>query len=176
MSALKPTGVRAWAGPKTVTVELPSGNVAELRPKFPVYLLLRSGVFTPELFAAFQDWQVGQLDDPSLAADLVDLILEAMFVNPKVSKAGTAGTVAIEKLDDADIDFVLEGATGGVPDPAFPDGGRGADGSPDSENMGTGALEAPGTGDGEPSGADSGHEVGRKAGRSRAASKSSKEA
>lgn len=128
----EPTPAAAWNGNHTKLVTLPSGNVAELRESLPVYLMLRTGIFTAEMFAAYNDWQDKQLGDPRLASQLVDLMTCNMFINPKVTRDGAEGTVSIEQVSDEDIDFVLELASGGTPGRSFPDeqpdgGGPGAD-------------------------------------------------
>ena len=130
MTAQTPTAPAAWNGNHTQTVTLPSGNVAELRERFPVYLMLRTGQFSAEMFAAFNQWQKGELGDPKLASELVDLIVCAMFITPRVTMDGKDGSVSIDQIGDADIDVILEMAVGGQPDGSFPDepdGGRGGD-------------------------------------------------
>jgi hypothetical protein len=115
------TPAASWNGIHSTTVTLPSGNTAELREKFPVYMMLRTGILDAETFAAFNDWQDGTLADPALASRLVDLIVQAMFINPKVTADGADGTVAIDQIADEDIDHVLELASGGTPGRSFPD-------------------------------------------------------
>lgn len=144
MADTKPTPVRAWAGPATVTVTLPSGNIAELRDRFPVYMLLRTGQFSEEMFAAFAEWQRGELADPALAADLVDLMVEAMFVNPKVSREQKAGSLSIDQISEVDIEFVIAGAAGGAPDPGFPGDANGVSGGADSPDVGADPVEPAG--------------------------------
>jgi uncharacterized protein YcsI (UPF0317 family) len=61
------TPAASWNGIHSTTVTLPSGNTAELREKFPVYMMLRTGILDAETFAAFNDWQDGTLADPALA-------------------------------------------------------------------------------------------------------------
>jgi hypothetical protein len=128
------TPAASWNGIHSTTVTLPSGNTAELREKFPVYMMLRTGILDAEMFAAFNAWQDNELADPAMASRLVDLIVQAMFLNPKVTPDGAEGTVAIDEIADEDIDHVLELATGGSPGHSFPDdkpdgGGRGAGGA-----------------------------------------------
>lgn len=129
------TPASSWNGVHTTTVTLPSGNTAELREKFPVYMMLRTGVLDTETFAAFNEWQDGTLADPALASRLVDLIVQAMFINPKVTKTGGDGTLAIDQITDEDIDHVLELATGGSPDPSFPGEPDGGDVGGDREDV-----------------------------------------
>ena len=38
------TPAASWNGIHSTTVTLPSGNTAELREKFPVYMMLRTGI------------------------------------------------------------------------------------------------------------------------------------
>ena len=115
------TPAASWNGIHSTTVTLPSGNTAELREKFPVYMMLRTGILDAETFAAFNAWQDNELADPAMASRLVDLIVQAMFLNPKVTQDGADGTVAIDQIADEDIDHVLELASGGTPGPSFPD-------------------------------------------------------
>src|SRR5436190_16253857 len=129
------TPAAAWNGNHTKTVTLPSGNVAELRERFPVYVMLRTGILTGEMFAAFNEWQDGTLGDPKLASELVDLMTCSMFINPKVTKDGADGTVAIDQISDEDIDFVLDQATGGSPDRSFPDEPDGSDARDDGADV-----------------------------------------
>lgn len=129
------TPAAAWNGQHNQTVTLPSGNVAELRERFPVYVMLRTGILTGEMFTAFNQWQDGTLGDPKLASDLVDLMVCSMFINPKVTRDGADGTVAIEQISDEDIDFVLELASGGTPDRSFPSEPDGSDAGDDSADV-----------------------------------------
>ena len=130
-----PTPAGGW-NPGNQTVTLPSGNVAELRPALPTFVLLRSGVMNKDLFAAFEQWQEGKLDDPSQASELLDLIVTTMFVSPVVTHDGAGDSLPISQLTDDDIDRVLELAVGGLPDEAFPDEPEGAGGSQDGEKVG----------------------------------------
>jgi hypothetical protein len=146
----KPTPAAAWNGVHTVTITLPSGNVAELRERLPVYILLRTGVFTAEMFEAFNDWQAGQLSDPKVASELVDLIVVWMFINPKVTKDGADGTVALDQIRDDDIDHVLELASGGAPDPTFRDEPAGGDGGDHGADVAGDPVEPAGDAGGKP--------------------------
>lgn len=137
-----PTDASAWNGQHTQTVTLPSGNVAEIREKFPVYMMLRTGQFTPEMFEAFTAWQEGRLSDPALAGELVDLLVCAMFIKPRVTRTGVEGTVAIDQVDDADIDMVLELAGGGRSAVSFrDDDDDGADPGVDSAGVERDSVE-----------------------------------
>jgi hypothetical protein len=129
MSELSVTPASQW-GAKTVVVELPSGNVAEIRQTFPSYMLMRSGKLTSEMLEAFENAFKGKLEDPQLAVDMTDLILQTMFVNPKVGEGG----LNPNELEDADVEFIIDRAFGGSPADGFPgqpdgagDSGDGAD-------------------------------------------------
>lgn len=149
-----PTSVAAWAGPQTRLVTLPSGNVARLRDKLPVYMLLRTGQFSEDLFAAFEQWQRGELSDPKLAADLLDLIVETMFVDPSVSRTPGPYELGIDQITEEDIDFVLEGAVGGSPDGAFREDGTGVGDSGSGEDVGGAAVSDAGDDPGDAAGAE----------------------
>lgn len=139
-----PTAVAAWAGSPTRLVTLPSGNVAKLRDKFPVYMLLRAGRFTEEMWTAFGQWTRGELQDPVLAAELLDLIVCSMFIEPIVSRSPGEGELSIDVLSDDDVEFVLEGAVGGAPDASFP-GERNGDGDQlDGEDVGADPVDVAG--------------------------------
>lgn len=144
-----PTSASAWKA-ASQTVTLPSGNVAELRPALPTYMLMRTGALNKDLFSAFEQWQQGKLEDPQQASELLDLIVSSMFLNPKVTVDGKNGTVAIDQLSDPDIDRVLELAVGGLPDEAFLDGAESDAGGEDGEGVGADPVESARNGAGKP--------------------------
>lgn len=130
-----PTAASAWQS-TTILVTLPSGNTARLRAALPVYTLLRTGLLDAESLRALEKAQQGELDDPELAVRLVDVVCEAMFVEPRVTAAGENGSVAVDDLDQDDVDRVLELAFGGTPDDGFPERANGAGNGENSEVLG----------------------------------------
>lgn len=132
----KPTSAADWNTPTGDLVTLPSGNVARVRASFPVYLLLRTGAFTPELWKAFQDWTDGVVENPEMAGPLVDFIVTRMVIEPRVTTDGADGTVAMDDIAEDDIDAILTRAAGGTLDAGFPDEPVSAGDSADSEVLG----------------------------------------
>lgn len=140
---LEVTPVSEWSV-ETVRIRLPSGKVVDLRKKFPAYMLMRTGKLSGELLGAFHAATEGELDDPKLAVDLTDAIVEAMFINPKVGKGG----LSPDLLDDADVEYVMERAFGGAPEPSFRDDTDGVGDSGSSEVVGDDPVEPVGDGAG----------------------------
>lgn len=141
---LSVTPASQW-GVQTVTVRLPSGHVAELRKKFPAFMLMQTGQLDSDALASMEKMLQGGLDDPGQAVKLTQLILGAMFVNPRFGDGG----VTLDVLDDDDVGFVLDRALGGAPDPSFQDQPDGSGGGGGSEAVGDTTERASGDGTGK---------------------------
>jgi hypothetical protein len=131
---VKPTAVSGWKKSGTELLTLPSGNVVEVRSKFPARLLMRTGQFPKDLFEAFINWQVGLLDDPETASELTDFLVCQTVVKPRITVKREKGAVCIEDVDERDLDELLAVASRGTPPASFPvepDGGTAGDGGED---------------------------------------------
>lgn len=105
-----------------------TGRTAELRVSLPVLELVRAGVFTPELVAAFEQSTGGKLKNAALAVELVDAVVIGMFVAPRVVRtieeaeaalaAGHADVVPLAALEDDEltetVDIAFEAARTGA--------------------------------------------------------------
>jgi hypothetical protein len=164
MTELEVTPATEWGSP-TVIVELPSGNTAELRKKFPAFKLMRAGLLDADMFGALEQMLSGALEDPDKAVRMTDLVLSAMFVKPKVGDGG----VPLDEIDDEDIEFVLARAFGGSPDAGFRGDEDGPGSGSDGEGVADDAVEPAGDGAGDGVESGAGHGAGGKAPRARAA-------
>lgn len=157
-------------GPQAEVVELPSGAKARLRGKLNVWTLVRRGALTPELLEAYNKAERGELTDLDQAVELNDLILQEMFVEPKVFLPSDEetdpprGHVHVDRIDDLDVTFVLERAFGGARDAARfrgdPDGPGSSD---DGAYVGDDPEQSDGAGAGKPAGVSARPNARRKA-------------
>lgn len=154
------TPVTAWQGPLKDEVTLPSGNVALLRQSFPVYTLLRIGKFPQHLFEAFDAYTEGSLTDPDLAAELLDLIVSSMFIEPKVVTGNRRPKdgLLVSDLDDKDVDTVLARAMKGDAEASsFRADGSSDESGADGEGVGDDPEQPSRDGAGDAGVADAGH-------------------
>jgi hypothetical protein len=158
-----PTAAAEWGTADVETVTLPSGNSAQLKKKLNIWSLVRSGAMSQEMVAAFDKAAAGQLDDLDMAVQLNDAILEAMFVEPEVFVPDDEdvdqpdGSLHVDQIDDADIEFVLNRAFGGAREAAaFRGDGDGSGDGADGEGVGQGAKRAARGGAGKSGGARAG--------------------
>lgn len=96
-------------------VELPSGNVARLlRPQLSV-MLKRGQIPNPLLPAAVASMD-GGVEDAKAALELVDFLVAAAFVEPKVTVDQDAGEgeLSVDALSEADKAFVVKWTQRGV--------------------------------------------------------------
>lgn len=143
MSSNGVTAAGDWGKAPDKPTELPSGNKAVLKPKLNVWMLVRRGVMSHEMLAAFNDAAKGQLEDLDMAVALNDVVLAEMFIDPPVFVPGDTedeqpeGHVHVDDIDDADVAFVLEQAFRGAHEAAaFRGDSGGPDGGGDSEDVG----------------------------------------
>lgn len=139
MTTKKATSASAWKTAKPETVELPSGNVAQLqRPKLTT--MLKHGLIpNPLLEAALGSVNGEAPSDPREALALVDFMVSAAFVSPQVVIEAEApeGALSVDTLSEADKAYVVNWAQGGVREAAesFREGSAGADGGSDGGEL-----------------------------------------
>lgn len=156
----KPTAAAAWKG-APASVALPSGNKAVLRDVLSVYEVIRTGKADDEILEAFDMAQAGKLEDNVLGVRLQDVIVEAMFVDPRIGDG--EGELPLAFLTDADVDFVVSRAFGGAPDPSFRDDADGAGAGGDGKDVRDDTERDAGDSAGKPRGAGDGPKAGGKA-------------
>jgi hypothetical protein len=114
---LKVTSAASWQRDEPEPHTLPSGNVAILqRPQ--LLELLKAGKIPNTLLSAAIAMSQGRTggEDMGEVLELLDLLVAAAFIEPRVSLEETplAGELAITDLSDADRNYVLIWAQRGV--------------------------------------------------------------
>lgn len=158
------TPASQWGASNHDVVELPSGEKARLLNKLNVWTLVRRGVMTDDLLAAYAKAEAGELENLDQAVELNDLILVEMFLEPKVyvpsgeqGDEQPEGTVHVDQITDDDVTFVLERAFRGAREVSrFRGDGDGDDAGGNGEDVGDDAVGDGGSGDGKPAGVPAG--------------------
>lgn len=108
-----------WGEPRGYDHTFQTGRVARLRVALPVSKLLREGVWSDELAAAFDLALQGELEDQNLAMRLSDALTIGIFVTPRVvadppdGESVPEGAVPISWLDETEIEEAVRAAFGG---------------------------------------------------------------
>ena len=93
-----------------------TGRTATLREAFPLMQLVREGLFSDDLVAAFEEAKDGTLSDLALAVELTDAIAVGMFISPRLTRsredaealqAVGVDAVPIIALEDSELDEVV---------------------------------------------------------------------
>lgn len=135
-----PTTASKWqSSTATEIVELPSGNVAELKTSFSVFQLARKGVLDAETLREVQD------DDPdvSIAISFNDTLVAEVFVTPRVvldEEDLDEDSILIDDLSDEDMQFVVERTSGGAADTAQFRGSAGGDANGNGDSAGSAGV------------------------------------
>lgn len=107
-----------WATPRTFVHTFQTGRSAELRETLPVSELVRTGAYT-DAVEQLSRWIGGLIppDQPPPTAVLVeaqDIVVEAMLLNPRVSRApDTDDVLPIGVLEESEVEEVVMLAFGG---------------------------------------------------------------
>ena len=102
---LTPTPAAEWPKNVAQTVTLPSGGVAKVkRPD--AFALIRAGK-VPKKIAALMLGNGAHVTTEAEAVTLIEYLIAASFVDPRVALTRTAGAVCIRDIGDDDKAFVM---------------------------------------------------------------------
>lgn len=114
--APKPTGAREWKRDAPETHTLPSGNVAVLLRPSMSELIRHGKIPNPLIEAALALTQGSRPDDIGEVMELLDFLIAASFVEPRISleEECEPDEIPVAALSDADRNYVLIWAQRGV--------------------------------------------------------------
>ena len=101
MSEREPTPADEYPIVRDELVELPSGAAALVRQPS-LFMLLRRGLVPPEVRAIIEKLQAGDEADEAEMLTLLDFLVAASYVSPKVAFKRRKGALCIDDIPDDD--------------------------------------------------------------------------
>lgn len=160
-------------GPLTVDHEFKTGRSVTLRVALPVADLVRTGTWDADLVEAFELALEGKLSEPVMAIRLVDAIVMAMLVDPRIVPDDQVDAekrwFPISVLEEPELNEVVEAAFGGAATAAaFREHAADDVGAGGSDDVSGDAVKSAGVPAGKRRGAGGGPQSGTTRGRRRA--------